>query len=50
MAAVMQVLYLIFNEGYTASAGDELARVDLTARGDPADPDARTRRCRTTPR
>ncbi|MEU6726615.1 sigma-70 family RNA polymerase sigma factor [Nonomuraea wenchangensis] len=30
MAAVMQVLYLIFNEGYTASAGDELARVDLT--------------------
>ena len=30
MAAVMQVLYLIFNEGYTASTGDELARVDLT--------------------
>jgi RNA polymerase sigma factor (sigma-70 family) len=30
MAAVMQVLYLIFNEGYTASAGDELARIDLT--------------------
>jgi RNA polymerase sigma factor (sigma-70 family) len=30
-AAVMQVLYLIFNEGYTASAGDELTRVDLTA-------------------
>ncbi|MEV4551507.1 RNA polymerase sigma factor [Nonomuraea wenchangensis] len=30
MAAVTQVLYLIFNEGYTASAGDELARVDLT--------------------
>ncbi|RSN15395.1 RNA polymerase subunit sigma-24 [Nonomuraea sp. WAC 01424] len=30
MAAVMQVLYLIFNEGYTASAGDRLARVDLT--------------------
>ncbi|MGW0789688.1 RNA polymerase sigma factor [Streptomyces sp. NPDC002911] len=28
--AVMRVLYLIFNEGYTASAGDELARVDLT--------------------
>ncbi|MBG6100511.1 RNA polymerase sigma factor [Micromonospora vinacea] len=28
--AVMQVLYLIFNEGYTASTGDELARVDLT--------------------
>jgi len=30
-AAVMQVLYLIFNEGYTVSAGDELTRVDLTA-------------------
>ncbi|WP_242570472.1 RNA polymerase sigma factor [Streptomyces sp. NP-1717] len=31
MASVMRVLYLIFNEGYTASTGDELARVDLTA-------------------
>ncbi|MEU4330096.1 RNA polymerase sigma factor [Nonomuraea dietziae] len=31
VTAVMQVLYLIFNEGYTASAGDELARVDLTS-------------------
>jgi predicted RNA polymerase sigma factor len=31
MAAVMQVLYLIFNEGYTASTGDELARIDLTS-------------------
>lgn len=30
ISAVMQVLYLIFNEGYTASTGDELARVDLT--------------------
>ena len=30
MAAVMRVLYLIFNEGYTASTGDELARIDLT--------------------
>ncbi|MFE3446401.1 RNA polymerase sigma factor [Nocardia sp. NPDC059180] len=29
-ASVMSVLYLIFNEGYTATAGDELARVDLT--------------------
>ncbi|MFF9686362.1 RNA polymerase sigma factor [Streptomyces sp. NPDC014623] len=31
MAAVMRVLYLVFNEGYTASAGHELARTDLTA-------------------
>jgi RNA polymerase sigma factor (sigma-70 family) len=30
IAAVMQVLYLIFNEGYTATSGDNLARVDLT--------------------
>lgn len=30
MAAVMQVLYLIFNEGYTTSTGDELGRIDLT--------------------
>ena len=29
MAAVMRVLYLIFNEGYTATAGDRLDRVDL---------------------
>ncbi|GLW11397.1 RNA polymerase sigma24 factor [Microtetraspora sp. NBRC 13810] len=31
MAAAMQVLYLIFNEGYTASTGDWLVRVDLTS-------------------
>ncbi|MBV2366888.1 RNA polymerase sigma factor [Streptomonospora nanhaiensis] len=30
VAAVMRVLYLIFNEGYTATADDRLARVDLT--------------------
>ncbi|MCP2163427.1 RNA polymerase sigma factor [Goodfellowiella coeruleoviolacea] len=30
LAAVTQVLYLIFNEGYTASTGDELTRVELT--------------------
>ncbi|TCC29227.1 RNA polymerase sigma factor [Kribbella sindirgiensis] len=29
MRAVLQVLYLIFNEGHTASAGDSLQRVDL---------------------
>ncbi len=30
LAQVLQVLYLVFNEGYTASAGPALARVDLS--------------------
>jgi len=33
LIAVQQVLYLIFNEGYTASAGQDLQRTDLTAEG-----------------
>ncbi len=30
MAAVLRVLYLIFNEGYTASSGSALYRIELT--------------------
>lgn len=30
MDAVLSVIYLVFNEGYSASVGDELIRVDLT--------------------
>lgn len=29
--SVLQVIYLVFNEGYSASAGDALTRVDLSA-------------------
>jgi RNA polymerase sigma-70 factor (ECF subfamily) len=31
LQSVLTVLYLIFNEGYTASSGDELVRVELCA-------------------
>ena len=31
LTAVLQVLYLIFNEGHTASSGTQLSRVELTA-------------------
>ncbi|PXY27473.1 RNA polymerase sigma factor [Prauserella muralis] len=31
IAGVLQVLYLVFNEGYTASSGAELVRTDLVA-------------------
>ncbi len=30
ITTILQVLYLIFNEGYTATSGDRLSRVDLT--------------------
>jgi RNA polymerase sigma factor (sigma-70 family) len=30
LGSVLRVLYLIFNEGYTSSGGDDLQRIDLT--------------------
>ena len=31
LASVLHVIYLVFNEGYSASSGDQLIRVDLSA-------------------
>ena len=39
LRAVLHVLYLIFNEGYTSSVGPQLQRRELSQRSDP--PDAR---------
>ena len=37
LRAVLHVLYLIFNEGYTSSAGPQSAAARTIARGHPAD-------------
>ncbi len=34
--SVLRVVYLVFNEGYSASSGESLTRVDLSQRSDPA--------------
>ena len=49
-ASVLHVLYLMFNEGYAGSAGDDAAPRRPLRRGDPADRGWCTPRCPTTPR
>ena len=41
LPGVLGVLYLLFNEGYSATAGADLIRQDLSRGGDPAGPRAR---------
>ena len=36
--SVLAVVYLVFNEGYAATAGDSMVRRELCARGDPPEP------------
>ena len=45
VAAVLDVLYLVFNEGYTRSSGDTLVDGVADRRGDPPHPPAAAARC-----
>ena len=50
LRVVLQVLYLVFNEGYTTSAGDDLQRTDLTGEAIRLAADGARASCRTTAR
>ena len=50
LAAVLAVIYLVFNEGYVATAGDELVRDDLCAEAIRLGADPRRRSCPTSRR
>ena len=45
--SVLRVVYLVFNEGYSASSGHSLTRVDLVRRGDHVSADCSSNCCRS---
>ena len=50
LASVLEVVYLVFNEGYAATAGDDWMRPELCERGAAARTHARRAAARASPR